>query len=105
MTKVTGEGAIGPADRRVLEHGLRVARHIEPGPAVEKRQVMASLNNLRKKCLLGDSFTSAAKAAAESRRVIAAVNRCATQNQAQRRLFPQAVKRCPDTNLGLSAAG
>jgi len=36
-------------------------------------------------------LTSAAKAADESRRVIAAVNRCATQNQLQERLFQQAV--------------
>jgi hypothetical protein len=41
---------------------------------------------------LRDSLTSAAKAAAESRRVIAAVNRCATQNQVQGQLFPQGVQ-------------
>jgi len=40
---------------------------------------------------LRDSLTSAAKAA-ESKRVIAAVNRCATQNQVQHRLLPQVVQ-------------
>jgi hypothetical protein len=39
--------------------------------------------------------TAAAKAAAEGKRAIAAVNRCATQNQVQHRLFPQLVKPCP----------
>ena len=40
---------------------------------------------------------SAAKAEFKTRQT-AAVNRCATQKQGQRRFFPQAVKRQPDTN-------
>ena len=36
--------------------------------------------------------TSAAKAADEDKAVMAAVNRCATQNQVQHQLFPQPVK-------------
>ncbi len=39
------------------------------------------------------SVTSAAKAGAEKKPVIAAVNRCATQNQAQTRLFRQPARR------------
>jgi len=36
---------------------------------------------LRKKCFLGRSLIAAAKAVDENKPVIAAVNRCATQNQ------------------------
>jgi hypothetical protein len=57
--------------------------------------VVARLNRLRKKYLPRRSRTSAAKASSENKPVIAAVNRCATQNQVQHRLFPQAVKSCP----------
>jgi hypothetical protein len=41
-------------------------------------------------------LTSAAKAGTEKKPVIAAVNRCATQNQVQQRLFQQPVKRIQD---------
>jgi hypothetical protein len=63
----------------------------------------------RPKRLLKNSWSaeqppSAAKAVAENKPVIAAVNRCATQNQVQPRLFPQAVKRCPDTKPRFPAA-
>jgi hypothetical protein len=50
---------------------------------------------LRKKYCLRRSLTSAAKADSENKPSIAAVNRCATQNQVQHRLFPQAVKLVP----------
>ncbi len=46
-------------------------------------------NRLGKKCLPRRSVTSAAKAGAENKTVIAAVNRCATQKKAQTGLFPQ----------------
>ena len=52
-----------------------------------------ALKRLRKKYLLYNSLTAAAKADTENTAVIAAVNRCATQNQVQHRVFPQAVKR------------
>jgi hypothetical protein len=42
------------------------------------------------KCLLRFSLTAAAQAAAENGRVIAAVNRCATQNQSARSSFSAA---------------
>jgi hypothetical protein len=42
------------------------------------------------------SVTSAAKAGAKNRPLIAAVNRCATQKQMQERVFPQGLKRYPD---------
>src|SRR5208282_4184342 len=53
------------------------------------------LNSLRKEYLLYHSLTSAAKADTENTAAIAAVNRCATQNQVQHRVFLQAVKTCP----------
>jgi hypothetical protein len=43
----------------------------------------------------GEGVTSAAKAVDENKPVIAAVNRCAAQNQVQHRFFPQPVKPCP----------
>jgi hypothetical protein len=43
----------------------------------------------------GKERTSAAKAADEDKAVMAAVNRCATQNQVQHQLFPQPVKPRP----------
>jgi hypothetical protein len=46
---------------------------------------------LRKKYISRRKRPSAAKADAANKPFIAAVNRCATQNQAQYRLFPQAV--------------
>ena len=55
----------------------------------------ARLNSLRKKYLSRRGVTSAAKAGTENKLVVAAVNRCATQNQVQPLLFPQAVKSCP----------
>jgi hypothetical protein len=58
----------------------------------------ARLNGLRKKYLSRRSVTSAAKAGTENKLVVAAVNRCATQNQVQPLLFPQAVKSCPSQN-------
>ena len=36
--------------------------------------------------------SSAAEAGTENKLVIAAVNRCATQNQTQNRVFPQSIK-------------
>jgi hypothetical protein len=51
-----------------------------------------SFSRLRKKCFLRRTVTSAAKAGAENKPVIAAVNRCATQNQVQHRVFPQPVR-------------
>jgi hypothetical protein len=49
-------------------------------------------NSLWKKCFPRRSVTSAAKAGAENKPFIAAVNRCATQKQARTRVFSQAVK-------------
>jgi hypothetical protein len=42
---------------------------------------------LRKKCFSRRGVTAAAKAGAENKSVIAAVNRCATQKQAQTEFF------------------
>jgi hypothetical protein len=47
-------------------------------------------NRLRKKCLPRRSVTSAAKAGAENKTVIAAVNRCATQKKSANRTFSAA---------------
>jgi capsule polysaccharide export protein KpsE/RkpR len=66
-----------------------------PKGASEIKEVTAALNSLRKKCLSRRSRTSAAKAGTENRPFIAAVNRCATQNQMQHRVFSQAVKAMP----------
>jgi len=49
--------------------------------------------SLRKDSGCGPRLPSAAKAVDENRPLIAAVNRCATQNQAQHRVFPQVVQR------------
>jgi hypothetical protein len=46
-----------------------------------------SLNRLRKKSFSRRSVTAAAKAGAENKLVIAAVNRCATQKQEQPEFF------------------
>jgi hypothetical protein len=46
-------------------------------------------SRLRKKYFLAGRVTSVAEANVENRLVVAAVNRCATQNQEQRRVFPQ----------------
>jgi hypothetical protein len=54
---------------------------------------------LRKKSFSRRSVTTAAKAGAENKPVVAAVNRCATQKQAQTRLLPQAAKRYPDMKV------
>ena len=51
--------------------------------------VGAASSGLRKKCSPGRGLTAAAKADAEKKPVIAAENRWATQNQPQRRVFPQ----------------
>jgi hypothetical protein len=48
-------------------------------------------------------LTSAAKAGPENRSLIAAVNRCATQNQEQQQLFPQPVK--PDSKQSSYRSG
>jgi hypothetical protein len=63
---------------------------------------VVSLNRLRKKCFSRRSVTAAAKAGAENKPVIAAVNRCATQKQAQTRLFHASCKAIPryETFLG-----
>jgi hypothetical protein len=55
-------------------------------------------SGLRKNSFRAESVTSAAKAVDENKPVIAAVNGCATQNQVQHRVFPQAVKPCPSQN-------
>jgi hypothetical protein len=55
--------------------------------------VPAHFDRLEKKYLPRRSRTSAAKAGSEDKPVIAAVNRCATQNQVQHRLFPQPLSR------------
>jgi hypothetical protein len=56
----------------------------------------ARLNRLRKKYLLCRGLTAAAKADSENELLIAAVNRCATQNQVQHTpSFSQAVKVVP----------
>ena len=68
-------------------------------PALKRGHIFndltARLNSLRKKYLSRRGVTSAAKAGTENKLVVAAVNRCATQNQVQPLLFPQAVKSCP----------
>ena len=46
------------------------------------------------------SLAAAAKAASGNKPLIAAVNRCATQNQRQHRVFPQPVKSCPSPKTG-----
>jgi hypothetical protein len=48
---------------------------------------MARLKRLRKKCLPCGSLTSAAKAGVENGTVIAALKRCATQNQSCTEFF------------------
>jgi hypothetical protein len=53
-------------------------------------------NRLRKKYVPRRSLTAAAKADSENKPVIAAVNRCATQNQVQRRLLPRPAKGASD---------
>jgi hypothetical protein len=53
---------------------------------------MTHLERLLKECLLRRSLTSAAKAVDENKPVIAAVNRCATQNRSRDRVFPQIVR-------------
>jgi hypothetical protein len=58
---------------------------------------MASLNRLRKNFVARRGVPAAAKADTENKAFIAAVNRCATQKQDQNGVFPQTVKRCPDT--------
>jgi hypothetical protein len=50
-------------------------------------RIRVSLYRLRKKCFPRRSVTSAAKAGAENKLVIAAVNRCATQKQEQTEFF------------------
>jgi len=50
------------------------------------------LKRLRKNSWRAPQSPSAAKAVDESKPVIAAVNRCANQNQVQERLFPQPLK-------------
>ena len=47
---------------------------------------------LRKKCFHAGRVSSAAEAGVENKSVIAAMNRCAAQNQVQRRVFPQPVE-------------
>jgi hypothetical protein len=55
--------------------------------------VVGSLAGLLKKFFATPGLTSAAKAAGENKPITAALKRCATQNQVQRRLFPQPVRR------------
>jgi hypothetical protein len=74
---------------RVVPQGLKPAFFLEQA---------TRLNSLRKKYFLCRSLTSAAKADTENAPVIAAVNRCATQNPVQHRVFPQAVKPCRTQN-------
>jgi hypothetical protein len=53
------------------------------------------LGQLAEKAFSRRSVTSAAEAGAENKATIAAVNRCATQKQAQARLLPQPVGVAP----------
>src|SRR5271157_2155494 len=46
-----------------------------------------------------ESVPKRLKPTLQNKPFIAAVNRCATQNQARYRLFPQAVKPCPSQTL------
>jgi hypothetical protein len=55
----------------------------------------ASLHKLRKNCFPRSSLTSAAEADLKNKPLIAAVNRCATQNQGQGQVHPQAAQK-PD---------
>jgi len=55
----------------------------------------ARLSEAAKKCFLAGRLISAAEAGVEDLPVIAAVNRCATQNQAHRGVFPQPVSVVP----------
>ena len=70
-------------------------------PAVSGENVAKALSpkKLFQPCLVVVQFEncrpSAAKAVTENKRVIAAVNRYATQKQEQNRVFQQAVKPCP----------
>jgi hypothetical protein len=82
---------------RQLQHLLYVTK-------MEHLSENHHFSRLRKKCFSRRSVTAAAKAGAENKPVIAAVNRCATQKQAQTRLFPQAVKRYPDTKPHFSGS-
>jgi hypothetical protein len=50
------------------------------------------LKRLRKKSICLSPRLPAAKADIENRAIIAALKRCATQNQGQNRVFPQTVK-------------
>jgi len=67
-----------------------------PGSSGAKARVFIGsvrhgLNRLRKNPCAVCILTAAAEAVTENRLFIAAVNRCATQNQVPHRLFPQAV--------------
>ena len=55
------------------------------------------------KYYLRRGVTSAAEADVANTPFIAALKRCATQNQMLQRVFPQAVTACPDTNRASAA--
>ena len=88
--------------------GSGVAEQVE-GPAPKRGNgfegILVLLNSLRKKCFPRRSVTSAAKAGAENKLVIAAVNRCATQKQEQteffRKLFSDTVSQASHRNPDL----
>jgi hypothetical protein len=69
-------------------------------PSGAKARVLSGLNGTAEQLAekVHSVPQSAAKADTENTPVIAAVNRCATQNQVQRRVFLQLVKPCPTQN-------
>jgi len=56
------------------------------------------LNSLQRTCLQRRGRPQRLKAGGENEPVIAAVNRCATQNQTQNRVFQQSVTALPHRN-------
>jgi phosphoglycolate phosphatase-like HAD superfamily hydrolase len=57
----------------------------------DRPEICGCLYRRAKTSSRGESVTSAAEAVDENKPDIAAVNRCATRNQVQRRVFPRAV--------------
>jgi len=75
------------------------------GIDLAQRSKDSGLSRLRNKCFLRGSLTAAAKAGAENKPVIAALKRCATQNQAQHRILPQLVNSGQTSFGGMKARG
>jgi hypothetical protein len=70
---------------------LRHAAPLVAGNSIEKDDEIR-LTGCGKSIFYAAVLTAAAKAGAENKPVIAALKRCATQNQVQYRVFPQPAK-------------